>query len=716
MQKFKHILAKSPAYGGTTLVDHLLHVVKVIEVIADYRGLDKDIAIKGAVLHDIGKTSAIFQKRLDANFKYTLTTKPFRHEIASLFFLSLLDKGIHPQIIDMVVAHHRSTLRDSKRQGILDFENDRDNTFELHAIDWEDWSLTALGILQYFGWPVRNIDREEARQNYEYVVEYCENKPLGWSKWKGLLVAADHFASAMIDKTEEQVLRAFKHPDLNFYNRSSDLYPLSNISAGDDRPQTIVTAPTGAGKTDFLIRRCKGRFFYTLPFQASINAMYRRLKAELAVDNPGLDIRPLHASSRILVDKKTNSIEEKALQDKVGSAIKVLTPHQVASIAFGTRGFEAMLIDLMGCDVILDEIHTYSGVTKAIVLKIVEVLNHFKCRIHIGTATMPSELYDNILEILGAENVYQIKLNEKTLDTFDRHMVHKLESFDDAMPVIEKALANNEKVLVVCNRVNTAQTIYENLNEQFGTVRKLLIHSRFKRKDRAELETKLKDEFDKSTESCFVVSTQVVEVSLDINFDLMVTEAAPLDSLIQRFGRIHRKRTTETIGTYRPVFVLQPPENIQDAKPYELDVVQNSYNALPDGDILHERDLQKKLDLVFTDLQDAVIEQNCKFKDGLFLLRELTHEPKSVLLESLEIDSANCITEADVDLYKQANLDERVALEIPCRYKSIAFKGLDSLDVGSHPFIIPDKAYCDDLGLLSELLHPKNYDVDYTFL
>ncbi|MDZ7763228.1 MAG: helicase-related protein [Melioribacteraceae bacterium] len=63
--------------------------------------------------------------------------------------------------------------------------------------------------------------------------------------------------------------------------------------------------------------------------------------------------------------------------------------------------------------------------------------------------------------------------------------------------------------------------------------------------------------FNSSDEACIVVSTQVVEVSLDISFDLMITETAPLDSLIQRFGRINRIRNNETIGKYKPIFVIR---------------------------------------------------------------------------------------------------------------------------------------------------------------
>lgn len=94
-------------------------------------------------------------------------------------------------------------------------------------------------------------------------------------------MAADHYASALSEKTETNLEKLFVKPNLTFYNRENDLYPLSLISTVDSRLHTIVTAPTGAGKTDFLLRRCKGRVFYTLPFQASINAMYDRIKSDI---------------------------------------------------------------------------------------------------------------------------------------------------------------------------------------------------------------------------------------------------------------------------------------------------------------------------------------------------------------------------------------------------------------------------------------------------
>ena len=320
------------------------------------------------------------------------------------------------------------------------------------------------------------------------------------------------------------------------------------------RKHTLVTAPTGAGKTDFLIRRCKGRVFYTLPFQASINSMYERIKDDLK--NTDADVRLLHAASSITL--KNGTIREKILQRHIGASVKILTPHQMASLVFGTKGYEAMIADIKGCDVILDEIHTYSETTQAIVLKIVEVLCDIGCRIHIGTATMPTVLYNRLVDILGGrETVYEVKLPGDILNTFDRHIIHKADSIEKVYQVFDEAIAQEQKILLVCNQVRRAQSLYNNLSEKYPIVKKMLVHSRFKRGFAKQIGIRSsKLIYNNSTEACFVVSTQVVEVSLDINFDLMITESAPIDALIQRFGRINRKRSKKISGITNPFMLL----------------------------------------------------------------------------------------------------------------------------------------------------------------
>ena len=717
-----HIKAKGNP-EEITLHEHLLLVCNVAEKIAIYSDMDPQIAKLGAILHDIGKASTVFQERLTTKKK---AHTPFRHEIASCFFLSLFDKEIHFALIEMIIAHHKSVVEDAGKKGILDLEENRDDSFELHSKDWELWKFDALQLLSAFGIQIQGIGIEEAQESYDAVVAYCENAVFerGYSEWRGLLMAADHFASALSGKTNDYLERLFKKPKFDFYRRRNELYPLSLKNASSEKKHTMVVASTGAGKTDFLFRRCKGRVFYTLPFQASINAMYKRVKKDLATDNPDMDIRLLHAASKIVLDGQSK--EEKIIQGHIGAAVKVLTPHQIAAIAFGTHGYEAMIMDIKGCDVILDEIHTYTEVARAIVLKIIQVLKYLGCNIHIGTATMPTLLYNRIIDLLGKESVSEVRLENDELEQFNRHIIHKIDSRESAVEIIRQAINAQKKVLVVCNRVKAAQEEYYKLRQLFPETPALLIHSRFTQGDRDEKERLLlglddngnpNGNFNTSNEACIVVSTQVVEVSLDISFDVMITDAAPLDALIQRFGRVNRIRTTETIGKYKPIYVLPPPETDKEAKPYDLEIINRSYDVLPNSEVLEEKSLQEKIDHVFTEIDFLAIEEHAVFKEtGKWSIEKLTHNSKAILLELLDIDSVSCILEADKEIYMQGNYEERYKMEIHTRYYVV--KELQQLkdEYSSSPFIIPDKAYDKNLGLIEDLVKPENYNVEYSFL
>ena len=687
-----------------SLTKHLESVSKVAVVIARHLGMDENLAYKGAIMHDIGKTSPLFQRSMHCGYNPP-PDFVFRHEIASLFFLSLFAENERPAIIDMIVAHHKSVYNDVGRKGLLDLDGDMD-CFGRHSEKFAEWSETALQILELFGIKTHKISIEEAENNYEFAVEYCQKKQYNYSKWKGLLMAADHYASAMEEKTELTIDKLFIKPDLSFYNRQHKLYPLSLISANDSRRHTLVTAPTGAGKTDFLLRRCKGRVFYTLPFQASINAMYDRIKNDLK--DTDAQIYLLHAASRLKVEN--GKIAESILQRHIGASVKILTPHQMASVVFGIKGFEAMLTDLKGCDVILDEIHTYTSEIQAIVLKIIEILKTINCRIHVGTATMPTVLYNKIFELLGGINeVYEVSLPDEILDSFNRHIIHKVSDFASCNDIIANAIEANKKVLIVCNQVKRAQTLYEKIDGIYPNIRKMLIHSRFKRCDRTKLEKSLKDDFNTTSDACIVISTQVVEVSLDISFDVMITECAPIDAMIQRFGRINRKRTEETIGKFKDIYVIQPPEKESDARPYEIDVLQKSFDVLPNDKVLEEKTLQNIIDKVYPDSRFFNLKYSgAVFENGKWLIRELCHKDKSTLLDVLDINSVVCITQSDIEKYKQ-NAARRMELEIPVNYKTVSYNKLDQLTEGSRPFIVPDIAYSNQKGLLAELAKPVNY-------
>lgn len=708
MNIHQEILAKSEQNGRVCLYQHLKNVADVARVVANHQCLDAEIAVEGALLHDIGKTSPLFQQSLVSKDSRR-PVAVFRHEIASLFFISLVKEEHRDAVIDMVVAHHKSMYKDVRELGILDLDDNMEDCFREHSRGFEEWSHIALEILESLGMKTHEVSLGVAEDNYEYVIDYCENKSKGCSEWRGLLMAADHMASAMETEFEMPLDKLFIKPDLSFYDRRNGLYPLSLLSADNARKHTLVTAPTGAGKTDFLLRRCRGRVFYTLPFQASINAMYDRIKNDLS--DTDAQIYLLHAASKLKVEG--NKVEESIMQRHVGASVKVLTPHQMASIVFGIKGYEAMAMDLRGCDVILDEIHTYSDVMQSIVLRIIEILVALDCRIHVGTATMPTVLYEKILELLrGPDAVYEVKLDATTIQSFNRHQIYKLDDMENAYDVIASAVKSHSKLLIVCNQVKRAQELYETIGYLYPDVKKMLVHSRFKRMDRARLETDLREDFNKLENApCIVVSTQVVEVSLDISFDVMITECAPIDALTQRFGRINRKRTRETIGHYKPIYVIAPPEDENDALPYSLDVLNATFCVLPsDGGIMEECHVQEMIDKVYPDIDFHNIDYTgVAFSNRSWLMKELCHYPKSVLLEALDINSAVCITEEDKERYLSANGLERIEMEIPVSYHSMAHRNLDQLDKGTRPFVVPNKGYDKEKGLLPDMCKTEYY-------
>lgn len=694
----------------TLLSDHLKYVATICQRFAEYLEMDKVIAYNGAILHDLGKAHPVFQQRLSSKGNNYFT---FRHELASLFFLSLFPKEQWDKLVEMVVAHHKSVNED---KGMLYLEENEDY-LEEHIEKWEEWSPKVLKILEESGLKVREITQKEALDNYNYALDYVTklSTERGYSIWRGLLMGADYFASAQSEKSEQLSQGLFKTPNLNFFERKHHLYPLSNIDASSQKLHTLVVASTGSGKTDYLLRRCRGRVFYTLPFQASINAMYKRLGKDLERDNPNIDIRVQHASS-IVVKRKDD--ENTSLQNLMGASLKVLTPHQLAALVFGLKGYETLILDIKGCDVILDEIHTYSGVSQALVLKIIEVLKLLGCRIHIGTATMPTVLYDEIKSLL-IPDLLEIKLDKKEQNLFDRHIIHKI-SAEEVLSKLKNSVEQQHKILIVCNRVANAIEMYQKVLELYPNTPSILLHSRFKRGHRNIKEKQLLglDEngesmgcFNTSNRACIVVSTQIVEVSLDISFDMMITETAPLDALVQRFGRINRKRTEETIGVYKNIYVIEPSMDEKEAKPYDLESIQKTFEILPNNGLLKESEVQHKMDQVFSKIDMLDIEMHAvKKKNGNFSLAPLTNNSKALLLEKLNIDSVVCIIESDRKEYEECkDFETRLLLEIPTYYYMV--KDLVQLNVGNKPFVIPNKAYSEDFGLMVESLKSEQNNI-----
>lgn len=763
------LYAKSPGNGGHTLVEHTRHVMDAIAPMAEAWGFDPEVAAHGALLHDLGKAHPVFQERL----RLTKDDDPdggdreaHRHELSSLLFLPLFDRAEWPALVEMVAAHHKSAWCDPRRLGLLDLalnEHTPDWVFARHAsrvllrpgqrwtdvradveTEWQTWaSRVCIEVLPAFGLHVHAPSLDEAEVAFAEALRTVQEGGFRASRWRGLLMAADHMASAFGDDLYAYVARSgrpfdvettptptfapasplFKRPNLSFYDRSHPLYPLSlsTEEALDPRPHTLVVAPTGAGKTDFLLRRAartgsgSGRVFYVLPFQASINAMHGRIDRDLngppnarKSQADQTDVRRVHGASRVQRSRDGQQVEEVTeLQRHPGASLKVLTAFQLAPILFGTGGHEAARLDVAGCDVILDEVHVYSERAQALVLELVEALATLGCRLHLGSATMPTALADHIrAQLGGAEYVCDVALRPEELATFDRHTVDKIGSEAAAWDVVENALDAGERILWVCNQVARSQATYDEAVRRFQdqSVRVELVHSRFRRIDRATLEATVEAlGKDLHVGPCLVVATQVVEVSLDVSFDRMVTEAAPLDALIQRFGRVNRIRRSTV--ERRPVHVLPAPASAKDARPYDLPVVAASYEALPNGP-LHETHVQTLLDRVYPALDLSEIRTYLAWQGEAFVFRLLQHRPKVDMLDKMGVESYHAVLTSDEDAYAKARGPARSELEIPVPASMLHVLLKHPLVTkrtdGTRPFVVPAAWYTAKRGLAME--------------
>ena len=713
------LLAKSPDRGDLTLEEHTRHVVEAMTCMAAELDVPFQTARRGAVLHDLGKGHPFFQNMVRGNLtdQDWIEQQPHRHETSSLLFLPLVKEDEWPQMVDLIAAHHKSIKKDRSKRGLIDLavrEYGPDRVFERHQEEWSDWAPEAIEIASTFGIEPAPIDETARREAFDFALAHCRRNSDGWSELRGVMMSADHFASNYTYDTADEVDALHQEPDLTGYRENegpytaSDLYPLSKKDTSDKRPHTLVTAPTGAGKTNFLLGRCDGRVFYTLPFQASINAMYRRIQTDLQKHfKVPADVRRLHATSRIELDDEDFE-EDPDLQRHPGASVKVMTPYQMASIVFGTAGYEAMALDLRGNDVILDEVHTYDGVARSMVLQIVRMLVELGCRVHIGTATIPTALADALVDVLGGEEeVQRLRLDDETLDTFNRHRIHKCPSAEAAWTELDELLEQGDRVLFVSNQVNRAQQRFRTVRERYPEVPAMLIHSRYKRSDRADLEDQI-EVFEQQDGPCVVCATQVVEVSLDISFDAMITDAAPLDGMIQRFGRVNRERSEETIGLLKPIYVIAPPEDEAAILPYGADTVRASFDALPDdGEVLREAEVQDRIDAVYPEVEIPEVDTHFIWQDGRYRIQKLQHHPKSVLLEALDINSETCILRSQAQEYADAGWEERQQMHIPV---PVCFKRFEEEwgrlpDIGHEPLCAPDHLYDPDglrLGLTTQ--------------
>lgn len=370
---------------------------------------------------------------------------------------------------------------------------------------------------------------------------------------KGILNRLDYVASSNDDLSIElDPLQNGRRYDEIIESKLSSkwkLRPVQEEMKNHSDENMIVIASTGIGKTEAALLWGKGsKLFYTLPLKVAINAIYERIHDSdegYGYENSIL----LHSDSLSLLMQEDTDADAliKYRRSKLFSyPLTVCTVDQLFTFVYKYLGCEMIPATLKYSKVVIDEIQSYSPDILAKILFGLKIIDDLGGKFAIVTATFPP-----VLEYLIKDKT-KIEYRKPTpfLSPYEtRHMISYAKEDFDYLQILKNS--NSKKILVICNTVSKACEVFQNLMQNCKNTH--LIHSRYQKRHRDLLETEIL-KFSDGDENGIWVSTQIVEASLDIDFDELYTEMCPADNLLQRLGRCYRKRnycgTTPNIHIY----------------------------------------------------------------------------------------------------------------------------------------------------------------------
>lgn len=317
----------------------------------------------------------------------------------------------------------------------------------------------------------------------------------------------------------------------------------------------ILRAPTGIGKTEAIlapflaqyldiIGRCWLSLIYVLPTKSLVNAMFWRISRH--IDDLGLWGRAV-----VTIDYGEPTLTKPYLEGDIVITTYDTLIYTIYGLRSWGRHYRLSLGKLSTSLIVMDETQLLQDVnwfTPRILISHLKTLLRLGSKIILMSATIPDVIVEDIKKELEGRGRYAIEVinvreearrGELSVEVKD---LRGKGEFDElvknfTLRIIEEALNEGlSKILIVLNTVKRASNLFKHLRNSLRNIDIILLHSRLRRDVRKERELKIRN-----LKKLILISTQVIEAGLDYNFDLIITDASPLDSLIQRLGRVARR-------------------------------------------------------------------------------------------------------------------------------------------------------------------------------
>jgi CRISPR-associated endonuclease/helicase Cas3 len=399
----------------------------------------------------------------------------------------------------------------------------------------------------------------------------------------GVLGLSDWLASMRFEG-RRPVVNFEKEPDPKELQESFpfELRPFQKELA-DTKGSVLVQIPTGEGKTEGSLlwafnnmKTTGSKLIYTMPTQTTSNKLYDRFGAIFGRDFCGL----IHANAKNYLEKSLER-EDGIVDDGFGSEY-LLSRHFCKPVSVSTIDallkhfinvgrYPVVMKNFFESAVVIDEIHSYDFRLLGFVKRFLELCEEFGVPVCVMSATLPSK----IKELLGIDR-YPVVTQPDLYEKKGVRIRKKEYLLQDDLERIVEAYRNGKKVLVVRNLIKEAKKTFLDLKKLGVDV--MLYHSEFKKIDRAKKENEIFERLERD-KPFVLVATQVVEISLDIDFDVLFSDLAPIDALVQRFGRVNRKKDPTKIAD---AYIYR----VKSDRPYGNNfLLELSFEALEEGEV-----------------------------------------------------------------------------------------------------------------------------------